>query len=212
MSDTLAKKPVAGLKTVAMTFFLSVGLAFGINALFGSRSLASAFGDGAPLANQLILGATIGLVFSVPVVSAALRMPIFSRLREHCIERSRMLDLRGLNPVWMSLVAGIGEEILFRGAIQPLLGLWLTSAIFSLLHIQPSQYRSISAGTIWYAGFVFLVSLLLGSIYTTLGLVAAMVFHTTGDLVGLFTLRHVSQAAVAAREPLEPGSQATGSG
>ncbi len=198
------------MKTVALTFVLSLGLAFGINAVFGSRSLASALGDGAPLANQVVLGAAIGLIFSVPVVTAALRLPVFSRLREHCIVRSRMLDLRGLNPIWISLVAGTGEEILFRGAIQPLLGLWLTSAIFSLLHIQPSQYRSITAGTIWYAGFVFLVSLLLGFIYTTLGLVAAMAFHTTGDLVGLFTLRHISQAAMADGEAAEPASKATG--
>jgi membrane protease YdiL (CAAX protease family) len=197
MDNLLAKKPVAGMKAMSLTFAVAVGLAFGISAAFGSRPLLSSLWDGAPLANQVIWGAAFGLIFSIPIVTAVLRVPVFLHLREHSIERSRMVDLRGFNPIWISLFAGIGEEILFRGAIQPLLGLWLTSAIFSLLHIEPSQYRSISAGTVWYACFVFLVSLLLGTVYSQLGLVAAMAFHTTGDLVGLFSLRLVSRVAIA---------------
>jgi membrane protease YdiL (CAAX protease family) len=92
----------------------------------------------------VIWGAAIGLSFSIPIVTAVLRLPVLFRLREHSIARSRMFDLRSFNPIWISLFAGVGEEILFRGAIQPLRGLWLTSAIFCLLHIEPNQYRSIS--------------------------------------------------------------------
>lgn len=36
----------------------------------------------------------------------------------------------------LALSASIGEEILFRGALQPVFGLWLTSLFFALLHTQ----------------------------------------------------------------------------
>lgn len=206
MNETTAESRVAGIAAIAPAYALIVALAFGINVAFGSRSLAATLRDGAPAATQVFWGVAIGLIFSIPVVTAIIRMPAFLQLRDHSIARSRRIDLRGLNPVWISLFAGIGEELLFRGAVQPLWGLWLTSVIFALVHIQPSQYRSITRGTIWYAGFVFLVSLLLGSIYTHWGLVAAMAFHTTGDLVGLFTLRQVSKAA----EPDDAGATTTG--
>lgn len=197
MNDAAAPRPAVGLKAMALQFLLALGLAFGINALWGSRTLWAALGDGAHPALQIAWGTAIGLLFSVPVVTAVLRLPAFTRLREHSIERGQMIDLRGLNPVFISLFAGIGEEILFRGAVQPLLGLWLTSAIFCLLHIQPGQYRAMSAGTIWYAGFVFCVSLLIGEIYSRLGLVTAMAFHATGDLVGLLVLRRMSQSRIS---------------
>lgn len=195
MDETPERKPVAGMATVTLNLVLALGLAFGINAVLGPRPLAAALREGAPLVDQLLLGTALGLAFCIPVVTAVLRLPGFSRLREHSIERARMIDLRGLNPVWVSLVAGVGEELLFRGAIQPLAGLWLTSVLFALVHVQPRQYRSPTAGTVWYAAFVFLVSLLLGFLCARVGLIAAMSFHTTGDLVGLFALRFVSRAA-----------------
>jgi len=46
----------------------------------------------------------------------------------------------GLDSVWewliLALAAGIGEEILFRGALQPVLGLWMTAVLFALVHVQ----------------------------------------------------------------------------
>lgn len=45
-----------------------------------------------------------------------------------------------LNTVWdwfiLSLSAGLGEEILFRGALQPVFGLWATSLLFAIAHVQ----------------------------------------------------------------------------
>ena len=45
------------------------------------------------------------------------------------MESRRDQAMRGFNPLWISLCAGFGEEMLFRGAPQPLLGLWLTSLV-----------------------------------------------------------------------------------
>jgi len=40
----------------------------------------------------------------------------------------------------LGLSAGIGEEITLRGALQPKLGLALTSLLFAALHVQYSWY------------------------------------------------------------------------
>ncbi|NJN55548.1 MAG: CPBP family intramembrane metalloprotease, partial [Anaerolineae bacterium] len=46
----------------------------------------------------------------------------------------------GLDSVWewlvLALAAGISEEILFRGALQPVLGKWVTAVLFALVHVQ----------------------------------------------------------------------------
>jgi len=36
--------------------------------------------------------------------------------------------------VFLSICAGVGEEIFFRGAIQPLIGVWFTAIIFVAIH------------------------------------------------------------------------------
>lgn len=57
-------------------------------------------------------------------------------------EQTRVSELLGesINTLSMGLLvagaAGIGEEILFRGALQPVFGLWPTAIFFALLHIQ----------------------------------------------------------------------------
>lgn len=63
----------------------------------------------------------------------------------------------GLSSVWgalaIGLSAGIGEEILFRGAVQPRFGLIFTSLVFALLHIQ-YEASFITLG-VFGAGIVF---------------------------------------------------------
>ncbi|HEX6384779.1 MAG TPA: CPBP family intramembrane glutamic endopeptidase [Anaerolineae bacterium] len=50
------------------------------------------------------------------------------------------LLLGDFDTVWqwvlLALASGVGEELLFRGALQPVLGLWFTAILFALLHIQ----------------------------------------------------------------------------
>lgn len=50
------------------------------------------------------------------------------------------LLLGDFDTVWqwvlLAIASGVGEELLFRGALQPVLGLWFTAILFALLHIQ----------------------------------------------------------------------------
>ena len=72
------------------------------------------------------------------------------------------------------LVAGgaaIGEEIFMRGALQPVLGIWLTSAFFALLH---SQYL-FTPTTL----FIFALGVVFGQIRQRISTTAAITAHFT---------------------------------
>ncbi len=85
---------------------------------------------------------------------------------------------------WLALAigAGIGEEILFRGALQPILGIWFTSILFAIVHV---QYGFLTPATI----VLFLLSLILGFIRQRHNTTTAILVHFGYDLtLALVTL------------------------
>lgn len=82
----------------------------------------------------------------------------------------------------LSLFAGAGEELLFRGAIQPLLGIWVTSAIFIGIH---GYFKFTSIGHIIFGVMMFSLSIMLGYLFEHAGLIAAMSAHAIYDVIML---------------------------
>ena len=85
---------------------------------------------------------------------------------------------------WLAFAigAGVGEEILFRGALQPVLGIWFTSLLFAVVHV---QYGFLTPATV----VLFLLSLILGYIRRRHSTTTAVFVHFGYDLIlGLFTL------------------------
>lgn len=81
----------------------------------------------------------------------------------------------------VALGAGVGEEVLFRGALQPVFGLWFTSIIFAIAHI---QYGLTVASIL-----IFAISLTLGYIRRRTNTTIAVFVHAGYDFVlGLFYL------------------------
>lgn len=78
----------------------------------------------------------------------------------------RNLDVGWITILLISLGAGIGEEILFRGALQPLfqewttplLGLLIASALFGLAHAANWTYIVITGAVGLYLGTLFMVT------------------------------------------------------
>lgn len=85
---------------------------------------------------------------------------------------------------WLAFAigAGVGEEILFRGALQPVFGIWFTSVLFAIVHV---QYGFLTPATI----VLFLLALILGFIRQRHNTTTAVLVHVGYDLaLGLFTL------------------------
>lgn len=82
----------------------------------------------------------------------------------------------------LSFFAGAGEELLFRGAIQPLLGNALTSVIFVGIH---GYFKFKSARHMVFGVMMFALSLILGLLSEHIGLIAAMSAHAVYDVIML---------------------------
>jgi membrane protease YdiL (CAAX protease family) len=82
--------------------------------------------------------------------------------------------------VALAIASGSAEELLFRGAIQPALGLWLTSLLFGAVHFVPS--RALLPWTLWAA----VMGVLLGLVHEHTGSIAGSVIaHVLINAVNL---------------------------
>lgn len=127
---------------------------------------------------DLLLGSLVGAVFAAGVWRLFPYIPAFERMEQMFYATLDMGALRFRHAALYGLLAGIPEEILFRGAIQPALGLVVTSLIFGALH----------AVTLSYFAYAALASLLLGGLAEWRhGLWAPTAAHTMIDAI-MFTL------------------------
>jgi uncharacterized protein len=185
----IQSRPIVGARGMVFQMALALGLATGITVAFGRQALLNLLLQGKPWQIQTAWGIAIGLLLMGPAVVLIKRVPQFDSFHRQLTDLLSRADLRGFNPLWFSICAGIGEEMLFRGALQPLLGLWLTSLIFTVLHYRTGAFRAMNRKKAVYALAVFFISLLLGTVFDQIGLVAAIVTHTVADIVALTTLR-----------------------
>jgi uncharacterized protein len=107
-------------------------------------------------------------------------LPALRRLSDelapHLVDGAKRRDL-----VLLSIFSGVGEEALFRGALQPEIGLVASSLLFGVLHVGPD--RRYLVWTLWAvaAGFLFgLLYLWTGGI---LAPVTAHVMHNAATLL-----------------------------
>ena len=125
-----------------------------------------------------------GLIWTVRTQS-----PRFAELRQFV--QQYVVPLFAGCSLWemalIALIAGVGEELLFRGLIQTGLtavtslwpGLLLASLIFGLLHYITRLYAILAALIGLYLGFLFI---------TFDNLAVAMIVHTLYDFVALIYL------------------------
>jgi hypothetical protein len=80
----------------------------------------------------------------------------------------------------LGLSAGVGEELAMRGALQPRLGLVLTSLTFAVLHVQYSWFGMAT---------IFMLGVLLGVIRNRTSTTVAIMVHTLYDIAAVFATR-----------------------
>jgi len=75
----------------------------------------------------------------------------------------------------LALAAGIGEEIIFRGAVQPRFGIVAASVLFAVMH---TQY-AVSLATLE----IFILGIFLGALRKRAGVIASIIAHAGYDLI-----------------------------
>lgn len=173
----MLKKRILWLALLTLIAFPLLGA--GIFYLFSDKPLSWIFRSEINIFVQILAGLAIG-------ASLALTGQfIISRKFMEKI-KSRYADLLGKfkltvpEIIFISFCAGFGEEILFRGAIQPLLGIWLTAIIFVAIHgyLNPRDWR-LSV----YGVFMTFAIALLGYLTEIWGIYTAIAAHTAIDIV-----------------------------
>ncbi len=90
---------------------------------------------------------------------------------------------RPLDVLAISAAAGLGEELLFRGALQPLVGLWPASVLFGLCHLAGRDTIPLA---LWATGAGVIFGLL---VRQTGGLAAPVTAHMAYDALALIYLQ-----------------------
>jgi len=119
----------------------------------------------APYSERLALSLGLGLVLALAVVA----------MTPYLVERTKwaralhseleaiISPLSSAEITGLALASGFAEELFFRGAMQPVLGLLITSVIFGAVHVGPKPV--FLAWTTW----AFVMGLLLGVIFELTG-------------------------------------------
>jgi membrane protease YdiL (CAAX protease family) len=138
---------------------------------------------------QVLLGIVAGALLGLGFVFA-------SRLAVHRFEWARALhrDMRALlgplpdaEVVVLAVASSLGEEIFFRGALLPVVGLTVSSFVFALLHVGPKlRYLPWTLSSL-VAGLVF------GQLFLWSG-------DLTGPVVAHFTVNFLNLRYLSAHE------------
>ena len=127
------------------------------------------------LGDSPLLGLSVGVATACGTVALGAFfyrfLPVVRRISDevapYLVDGAKKGDL-----ILVSAFSGVGEEAFFRGALQPVLGLLLTSLLFGALHIGPDRRYLVWTLFSIGAGFLF------GFLYEwTGGLLAPMVAH-----------------------------------
>ena len=151
-----------------------------------------------------LLSLSGGLIFGLIVVA-------LSRLTVQRFEWARRLHLelrpfaRGLDAtgiVVLALLSAAGEELLFRGLLQPWMGLWPQALLFGLVHQMPGPSR-------WtWVTWALIVGFALGALYEITGsLLGPIAAHALVNGLNLHFLKHHAPAVRESGAPqLEVGA------
>lgn len=158
-------------------------LALLIHEYIGDEKLANTFHHGYSIQIQLLIGLGAGTA-TATVIGAVISRPAVSEILNdfYIIEAVSKMSLDSFDRFQISAFAGTGEELLFRGAIQPLLGNGITSLIFISIH---GYFKFKSPKHILFGVMMFGLSLLLGYLFEHAGLISAMTTHAVYDMLML---------------------------
>lgn len=180
-----SKKPDITLLSVA-SGAVWVGLGVLLIYFFQDETFYEVVTRGSELWIQITAGSIIGALFGWMGVLMMKQPNLRAAVDEYAIMKQvKELKLTPIQVGIVSIIAGVTEEILFRAAIQPLLGIWVTSILFIAIH---GYIKFGSFPQIIFTLFTFFLSVLLGLLYIHYGVIAAMAAHALYDFIVLYKL------------------------
>ena len=156
---------------------------------FGKITFLEFFDGPYSLWIEVLAGVTYGIVASL-IAWSVVKWPKMNATRTFFENLFRDAELSIWHIVFISICAGVGEEILFRGFIQPYVGLWLTSVLFVAIHGYLNPFNR----PLFTYGIVMVVLIAgVGVMLEIFGLLPCIIAHTIIDifLLNRLTLRPI---------------------
>ena len=183
--DDIGLSRVSSFLRSSTLHYLIMGGVGGLVAHFQHNLLISAFtwpADwhlGLRLLAIGLIGASVLLIFNYIFEE---QFPSFKAFRHILMQMIGAASVP--TSIYLAVVSAFGEELLFRGAIQPELGLIGTAILFGFLHLGPQGVMSI--WTLW----AVLSSLLFGWIFQATGsLIPVILCHIVVNTISMLRLR-----------------------
>jgi uncharacterized protein len=137
------------------------------------------FQNGIEIYYQTPIGIALGLILGYGL-KAMLSTRGFKDLTHTYADMLSEFDLNRQEFIFLSVCAGVGEEILFRGCIQYYAGIYITSVIFVALHgyLNPLNRKILLYGIVLTAIFIGV-----GFLMNFVGVYACIILHIIIDII-----------------------------
>jgi membrane protease YdiL (CAAX protease family) len=185
LADTV--QPVSIMLIVVSEIMLAVLAFFGVGLLIRRNwsELVDRLGLTMPDLKQLLIAGAIIVALVIVQAGAGALWALLNPDQAELLGDVNTLLLADMDTLWewllLALAAGIGEELLFRGALQPVMGLAGTSLLFALVHVQ--------YGYTPFMLVVVFIAVVLGLIRRYFSTTIAIVVHVGYDFtLGLLAL------------------------
>ena len=149
---------------------------------------------------QIPVGLLFGFI-SAKAAWAIVEQPFLKEVKNLFSGIFRRMDLGPMGILFISACAGIGEEILFRGAIQPMLGVWTTAMLFVFLH---GYINPFNLPLSVYGIYMTVVIGVIGMMALHLGIISAIMAHFVIDYVLLLRLTEEKEEGTDVPEEPDP--------
>lgn len=183
---TGGRLPVGLVLATQLPFLAVAVLGVGAGIRRGLRPTLARLGYGPLNLGQLgVVAAFVAVAFAVSLGADFLFRQLQPELYREVGEISGTLfDPRGLGlasailfALLIGIGAGLGEETLFRGAVQPALGILPTSVLFASMHVQ--------YGPSLILGYIFVLSVGLGFLRRRYNTTASFLAHAGYNFIGV---------------------------
>ena len=195
-------------KIVTLGLYTIIGFplaAFVINYFFSSKSFWDIFISKQGILKELIIGMCLGILSGL-FAWRIIKLKILQPVREKYQNVIGSLRMNIGTIVMVSICAGVGEEILFRGILQSYFGIWVTAVGFVAIHgyLNPFDWR-ISI----YGAYMTAAIIAIGYLNQLYGLTSAMIAHTIIDIILFVKLsrEYPNNRLLAKKNPLSEHSQ-----
>ena len=137
------------------------------------------FQNGIQIYYQIPIGIALGFLLGFGL-RAMLSTKAFKDLTHSYADMLSMFELNPQEFTFLSVCAGVGEEILFRGCIQFYAGIYITAIIFVALHgyLNPLNRKILLYGLVLTAIFIGV-----GFLMQFVGIYACIILHIIIDII-----------------------------